>query len=95
MPELGPSGSARGAVSDHRPYRDRKQLKQMRANAAALKNPGCYTRRASEHSGGFFVFADDPAPSSREIGPDLGELPVEAGLRDLGVPHIRLTHHHN
>jgi hypothetical protein len=22
MPELGPSGSARGAVSNHRPYRD-------------------------------------------------------------------------
>jgi hypothetical protein len=28
MPELGPSGSARGAVSDHRPYRDREQLQQ-------------------------------------------------------------------
>ena len=28
MPELGPSGSARGAVSDHRPYRDPEQVQQ-------------------------------------------------------------------
>jgi hypothetical protein len=26
MPELGPSGSVRGAVSNHRPYRDHLQL---------------------------------------------------------------------
>ena len=28
MPELGSSGSARGAVSDHRPYRDPERLQQ-------------------------------------------------------------------
>jgi len=28
MPELGPSGSVRGAVSNHRPYRDPEHLQQ-------------------------------------------------------------------
>jgi hypothetical protein len=29
MPELGPSGSVRGAVSNHRPYRDPEHLQQV------------------------------------------------------------------
>jgi hypothetical protein len=29
MPELGPSGSVRGAVSNHRPYRDPEQVQQF------------------------------------------------------------------
>jgi len=28
MPELGPSGSARGAVSNYRPYRDPERVQQ-------------------------------------------------------------------
>jgi hypothetical protein len=34
MPELGPSGSARGAVSNHRPYRDPDTLGIRRTPAA-------------------------------------------------------------
>jgi len=34
MPELGPSGSARGAVSNYRPYRDREQLQQAASKEA-------------------------------------------------------------
>jgi len=31
MPELGPSGSVRGAVSNHRPYRDQVMLRMSQA----------------------------------------------------------------
>ena len=37
MPELGPSGSARGAVSNHRPYRDLMTVSvSLKANKSML-----------------------------------------------------------
>ena len=38
--ELGPSGSARGAVSNHRPYRDRMQRSKCRTRVAGLQPIG-------------------------------------------------------
>jgi hypothetical protein len=40
MPELGPSGSARGAVSNHRPYRDpeiRRTKQRQKDNSGRFK----------------------------------------------------------
>ena len=36
MPELGPSGSVRGAVSNHRPYRDREHMQQRACSEAGF-----------------------------------------------------------
>jgi hypothetical protein len=70
MPELGPSGSARGAVSNHRPYRDPAHRRS--SSHLLAEGPCLSSRQPPEHSRIDGVSARPLTPEPEIDGPQHG-----------------------